>query len=342
MTWLTWRQLRVQTAAVLALIAAFATSLALTGPHLRDLARGKLNLYDALSRTDHQLFYAGIVVVAVAPAVIGAFWGAPLVARELEAGTHRLVWNQSITRTRWLATRLGVAALIAMAATGALTLAVSWWSEPLDGTASTSRGSLPGRLTPISFAMRGIVPVAYVLFALALGAALGAVLRRSVPAIAVTLLVVTVVQIAVPRWVRPHLMTPVTATVVISQKSLDSISLDESGGSAKITVSTGHAGSWLLSNRTVNAAGAATSLPPWMGSCLPGPPPPGEADGKVRAAGDLSACFDRLTAEGYRQQVSYLPAERFWALQWRESTLYVLLAGLLTALCFGWTRRRLA
>ena len=47
-------------------------------------------------------------MVALAPAVIGAFWGAPLVARELEAGTHRLVWNQSVTRTRWLATKLGV------------------------------------------------------------------------------------------------------------------------------------------------------------------------------------------------------------------------------------------
>ena len=49
--------------------------------------------------------------MAVVPAVVGAFWGAPLVARELEAGTHRLAWNQAVTRTRWLTTKLAVTAL---------------------------------------------------------------------------------------------------------------------------------------------------------------------------------------------------------------------------------------
>jgi len=36
------------------------------------------------------------------PALLGIFWGAPLIARELETGTCRLAWNQSVTRTRWL------------------------------------------------------------------------------------------------------------------------------------------------------------------------------------------------------------------------------------------------
>ena len=57
-------------------------------------------------------------VVLVLPALIGLFWGAPLIARELEAGTHRLVWNQSITRTRWLAVKLGLTGLAAMVAAG--------------------------------------------------------------------------------------------------------------------------------------------------------------------------------------------------------------------------------
>ena len=52
------------------------------------------------------------------PALIGLFWGAPLIARELEAGTHRLVWNQSVTRGRWLAVKLGLIGLAAAAATG--------------------------------------------------------------------------------------------------------------------------------------------------------------------------------------------------------------------------------
>ena len=41
------------------------------------------------------------------PALIGAFWGAPLITREFEAGTFRLAWNQSVTRARWLAIKLG-------------------------------------------------------------------------------------------------------------------------------------------------------------------------------------------------------------------------------------------
>ena len=72
----------------------------------------------------------------VLPALIGLFWGAPLIARELEAGTHRLVWNQSVTRTRWLAVKLGLLGLAAIAAAGLGSLAVDWWSDPLDKAAA--------------------------------------------------------------------------------------------------------------------------------------------------------------------------------------------------------------
>ena len=66
------------------------------------------------------------------PPLLGIFWGAPLVARELEAGTHRLVWTQSVTRTRWLAVKLGVIGLAGMAVTGLVSLMVTWWAHPLD------------------------------------------------------------------------------------------------------------------------------------------------------------------------------------------------------------------
>ena len=77
-------------------------------------------------------------VVLVLPALIGLFWGAPLIARELEAGTHRLVWNQSITRTRWLAVKLGLVGLAAIAAAGLGSLAVDWWSDPIDKAAAAA------------------------------------------------------------------------------------------------------------------------------------------------------------------------------------------------------------
>ncbi|MDX6266216.1 MAG: hypothetical protein QOD70_956, partial [Frankiales bacterium] len=177
MTWLTWRQLRAHATAVYAAVLALAVVLAVTGPRLTRF--GQASLFDQLTRSDRNLYYAGIVVLALAPAVIGAFWGAPLVARELEAGTHRLVWNQSITRTRWLATKLVLTLLCAAIAVGVLSLAITWWSAPLDGAIGSQRGSLPSRLTPIAFSMRDLVPVSYTVFAVSLGTALGVLLRRA-------------------------------------------------------------------------------------------------------------------------------------------------------------------
>ncbi|MDH6116607.1 NADPH:quinone reductase-like Zn-dependent oxidoreductase [Kitasatospora sp. GAS204A] len=82
------------------------------------------------SQYDVQYYVVSGLVVAV-PGLLGAFWGAPLIARELEAGTHRLSWNQSITRTRWLAVKLLFVGLVAVATSGLLSLLVSWWASPI-------------------------------------------------------------------------------------------------------------------------------------------------------------------------------------------------------------------
>jgi hypothetical protein len=337
MIWLTWRQFRAQAAAGYAAVALVGAVLAITGPRLVRLARGNAQVFDLLSRTDRNLFYAGIMVLAVAPALVGTFWGAPLVGRELEAGTHRLAWNQSITRGRWLATKLGVSAITSAVTVGLLTLAVSWWSDPIDGAVSSGRGGLPGRLTPVTFAMRGIAPVGYAVFALVLGVTLGIVLRRALPAMAVTLAVFTVVQIAAPLWVRPHLVPPVRTTLGFTTAKVDSINLG--GGSVTITLTTGNRGDWVLSNETVDAAGRVSALPGWMAGCLP--PPPSAAEGGQVEARSIDDCLARLAAEGYRQRVVYQPADRFWPLQWAETALFLALAGLLTVLSFWWIRHRL-
>lgn len=346
MTWLTWRQFRAQALVVAVAVVAAVLVLGITGPHLVDLARLDGSVFDHLTRADRRLFYAGIVVLAVAPALLGAFWGAPLVARELEAGTHRLVWSQSITRTRWLATKLGVTALAAAVATGALTLAVTWWSDPIDGAMSETHGSLPARLTPVSFAMRGIAPVGYAVLAVVLGVTLGIVVRRSLAAMALTLAVFTAVQLAVPVWVRPHLITPVAKTVTISGSTLDGITMNGTGD-LRLSVRALGTGDWVLSNQTVDADGKAVALPSWMSDCLP--PPPGSQPGSplvsrapVAGKAALEGCLDRLTAEGYRQRLTYQPADRFWSLQWAETAVFLALSGLLAAVGLWWTRHRLS
>jgi hypothetical protein len=117
MIWLTWRQFRAQAIAVCGAVGAVAVILAITGPKLaRDYTAG-ITACDALGGcesftdqffNDHvPAYFALLAVVMFVPAIVGLFWGAPLITRELEAGTHQLAWNQSITRTRWLAVKLG-------------------------------------------------------------------------------------------------------------------------------------------------------------------------------------------------------------------------------------------
>ena len=340
MIWLTWRQARSQLITVTILVLAVTGVLAITGPRLADLA-GTANLYDLLTGTDRLQFNAGLAVLATVPALIGAFWGAPLIARELETGTYRLVWNQSVTRTRWLVVKLLGATLATVLAVGVLSLVITWWATPLDGSVSATRGSLPSRMTPISFAMRGVVPVGYAVFALVLGVTVGLVLRRTVPAMAVTLALYILVQVAVPVWVRPHLVGAVTTTIVLSQSTLDGIAVSP-GDPPRLTAHTESGGAWILQNATVDAQGRATAVPAWFATCLPDPASTGNGgqEQATAAPGGVDSCLARLTSEGYRQHVVYQPADHFWPLQWAETGLYVGLAGLLAGCCLWRIRRR--
>ena len=67
MIWLSWRQLRIQALAAAVGVAAAAIVLAITGPRLADLTG---NVFDQLTKLDRWLYSAGIVVLAVTPAVL--------------------------------------------------------------------------------------------------------------------------------------------------------------------------------------------------------------------------------------------------------------------------------
>lgn len=347
MIWLTWRQFRVQAAVVLAAVAATAVALVLTGPDLRDLARTAgadfLKQVAAVERADRMLYMAGIAVLYVVPVVIGVFWGAPLISRELETGTHRLVWNQTITRRRWLATKVGLTGLAAIAGTGLLSLAVTWWARPIDRAADGVAGQPDFglvRLAPVVFGARGLVPVGYAALALALGVTAGVLIRRAVPAMAVTLVAVIAVMIVMPIWVRPHLIPPVTTTSVITAGSIDGLQGTGPGLPVhRLLVKLHQPGAWELSSRTIDASGNIPGeLPAWVETCMP---LPGQGRAEQQAARQQT-CFDRLAAEGYRQESTYQPASRFWPLQWIETGVLLGLSLLLTGFCFWWIRRRLA
>ncbi|MFC7592114.1 hypothetical protein ACFQYP_56615 [Nonomuraea antimicrobica] len=140
MIWLTWRQFRGSATMTAAVLGVLAVGLAVTGPGLASAYSTGItdcttdntcdNFYNRFFGEYNLPFLALTLAVLLLPALIGLFWGAPLITRELEAGTHLLVWNQSITRTRWLAVKLGLVGLVAVTAAGLCGLMVTWWSDP--------------------------------------------------------------------------------------------------------------------------------------------------------------------------------------------------------------------
>jgi ABC-2 family transporter protein len=355
MIWLTWRQFRVPAAMTAAALAALAAILALTGPGLADDYSSGIaactsqggdcsNFVDQFFRDHRDAFEAVTSVVLVLPALIGLFWGAPLIARELEAGTHRLVWTQSVTRTRWLTVKLGLLGLATITAAGLASLAVDWWSDPLDKAAA---GEFP-RMEPLLFGTRGIVPIAYAAFAFALGVTVGMLIRRTITAMAITLAIFVAIQIAMPQLVRAHLIAPVVLTIDPTPSSLNMFAFGPDGLQMRATLPD-DTGAWVLSSRTIDASGHAvttipssSSLSPASGPCAPPSEPPASAPAREGPGAEMAPCLAEIKRLGYRQQVTYQPASRFWRLQWYETGIFTALALGLAGFCFWWLRHRLA
>ena len=220
MIWLTWRQFRAPAltgAAVLAAAAIYflVTGLAIHHTYTADLtACTPLNSCDDVfnefqDRYENMFHFTELLVLAV-PALIGMFWGAPLIGRELETGTHQFVWNQTITRSRWLAVKLIVVGLASIATAAVFSFLITWWAGPLDHVAGN-------KFAATTFATRDIVPLGYAAFAFALGVTAGLLLRRGVPAMAVTLAVFIGIQILIPTLVRPNLLASTTRTFAVNQ-----------------------------------------------------------------------------------------------------------------------------
>jgi hypothetical protein len=265
---------------------------------------------------DNELNALGLAV----PGLIGMFWGAPLVAREFETGTFRLVWTQGVTRVRWLAAKLAIAGAAAIAAAELFTLMVNWWSSPIH---KANLGYTP--FTSGSF-HAGVAPVGYAAFAFALGVTAGLLIRRTLPAMAVTLAVFTAVIIAFPIWVRPHLIPPVRATSTLSLASIANMpGVGASNGHLSLTPGSAAAppGAWFISSSQLTTPdGRASSTEP-AGPCG-APPSPAAAQ----------ACNDYIESLHLRQTVTYQPASRYWAFQWVETAIYLTLALTLAGLCF--------
>jgi ABC-type transport system involved in multi-copper enzyme maturation permease subunit len=336
MIWLTWRQFRAQAITALAILAAAAIYFLMSGlpmhhTYTTDLAsctplNNCDNVLNEFSRTYETAFQLTQLLVIAAPALIGIFWGAPLIGRELETGTDQLAWNQTVTRTRWLAVKLTGLGIASIATAGLLSYLLTWWAGPLDQISGNRFGVM-------TFSSRDIVPLAYAAFAFALGTTAGLLLRRTLPAMALTLAVFIGIQILVPAVIRPHLLSSTTNTFSINETTTR-----QSHGVWGRNMNFHFdlpipEDAWVISNPPVeDSSGNVVNIQNYP-DCFPGP----SATKPVFDVARIGSC---LAKYDLHETVTYQPASHYWPLQWIETGIFLGLAGALSGTCFWWIRRR--
>jgi hypothetical protein len=316
MTWLVWRQHRAQLCAGAALLAAFAVTIVITGVQVANqyhavqaachAGHGCQNVGGGLFMGSHVV---GFLVIATlgAPALVGLFWGAPLVAAEAEAGTAQFAWMQSVTRKRWLAVKLGWILLAAAVWGGVISALVTWWEGP--NNALQLDAFKPGR-----FDIMGVVPGAYSLFAVALGIAAGAVARRVLPAMAVTLAGFIAVRALVALLLRPHYLSPVTVFYNVARGFTPAGSF------------------WQIASGVIGPNGQQLAQPdnvPYIDG-VPVTYLPASCNQVSRGAfTPPPSCTQALSH--FRGFLTYQPADRYWTFQGIETGIFLVLAVALIA-----------
>jgi hypothetical protein len=306
MNTLVWRLHRGQAYVAGAALIVLAAVLLITGIAMsrtyHDFAAGCAAAHDCGDPSQvlggYSLITNLLLATMAIPLLFGLFWGAPLLAMEFEDGTHGLAWTQGVTRGRWLSRTVAWALLAAAVWGGALAALVSWWRGPANALA------FPGvRLDTGIFDIQGIVPVAYSVFAVALGIAAGAAFRRVLPAMATTFAVFTGLRFLIAEYARPHYLIPASRLLPFGPDN------GPSGSWALPTVFTGPGGQRYGSFTFWDVPAACRGQGP-----KPSP-----------------SC---MTAHGFHDLITYQPAGWFWAFQGIEAGIFLVLAAALIAVTF--------
>lgn len=317
MIWLTWRQHRSEAFVVAGVLALLALLLIVTGHNIADSYQ-QLGVADCVAHPNHpncdtivNTFFNDYGMLASAmpwlnflPALLAMLVGAPLVARELEHGTHRLVWTQSVTRRRWLAVKLALILGAALLVFVILTLLLTWWRGPFD--------HLQGKLQPTAFDFEGVVLLAYVAFALSVAIAGGALIRKAIPAMVVALAAFLALRLPIELWLRPRYQSPLTVLGAVGQSSSPIPNT-----------------AWIVADGWADHLGHHLSDAQVFNTC------------SLRLL-DKPAFVSCLQSHGFLEYISYQPADRFWAFQGIETAIFAAVAGALLALSIWWVTRRLS
>ena len=220
MAWVTWRQHRLALAGVVAVFGAPAVYLLITGVPMHDAyaavtgcrpasSGGCRQVADNFLRIYSQRSTLTAGLLQAIPPLIGAFVGAPVLARELETGTFRYAWTQGFGRARWTVAKLAALALAVTLAAAAFSLLCTWYYQPIIGARGDSDTS---SLAPTIFALRGVALPAWTLAAFAIGALAGILIRRVAPAMFATIAVWVGLAFLTGAYLRPHYEAPLVST----------------------------------------------------------------------------------------------------------------------------------
>jgi hypothetical protein len=317
MFWLTWRQHRAPVLLTGGLLLLLGVILAIHGIAAAGIAQdaaaagcpGPAPDCAAFERelaSRHRQLFQVVSWLPAAPALIGAFWGAPLLAREFERGTHKLIWTQSVTRRRWLAVKLGMLAGIALLGGLAVGGMVTAWLSAFGGYAEQRAFADSGL-----FATTGVVPAMSWVFALTLGVAAGALARRTVPAMAAVVAVFVIAMFGVFA-ARPYYAAPQRAVQQVAGVS----ALPASG--------------MLREDRWLDTTGREVSRES-MTVAVAEP---------CRAVSASIKYYDCVFEQGFREVAYFHPPGSYWRFQWTEAGLLALGTLLLMALTALVTFRR--
>lgn len=340
MNWFAFRQLRKQFLIFGILLAAFAVLLIPTGINywhtyqhtLASCAQNPANptcsdLPDNLftSSADGFIRIAAVLGTFGLPILVGMFLGSPLIAREYEEGTDQLAWTQSVSRRRWLTTKLFWALGFALIYGILLSILVTWWARTLNSLEHY-------RFVQGHFETQGLMPAIYTIFFTGVGFMTGAWFRKTMVGFALTFGVFVLCMTLFANWIRPHYMRPITVTAKMGPGTLDD----------KIPT-----GAWILRRDIVDQNGVVVRdiFPAAPAQCqkiiqqqqvrtgngiVRVKPAPGSGD-------PIDVC---LNAAGFHQIASYQPSYRYWDFQRIEAGIYLGLTALVTGATYWLVLRR--
>ena len=324
MAWVTWRQHRPTLISVPAILGAVAVFLLIAGLKIHhDYAvltachpfssNACQRLNSAFNSTDWTIANTVNILLHLAPALIGAFAGGSVLARELETGTYRYAWTQGFGRERWTIAKLVLIAVTVTAAAGAFSQVLTWFFQPFLAQEDLTV------LTATVFDMHGIAFAAWTLAAFTIGAFAGMLIRRTIPAMAVTLGAYLGLDLLTWLVLRPHYPL------------------------ALVTSNPGIVGS----GRPFNVKDPWVLSTWWTG--------PGGKPGNQSVVNQVLGLFPDHGAPGVKETLAqafaqhgvtqwwrYIPVSRFWPMQFVEAGWLVALSVLLIAATVWLVRHRAA